>query len=634
MKIPSLVEIEINSQCNLSCSYCPNSVSERIEKGDMDPSLFSKIIQDLKKYDYKGKIAFEFYNEPLLSPHLEQYLKEIKRELPAVTMILYTNAVKMGTYDRFKEVRDWGVDLFIITKHEQVENNLAFEKVYGDMSEEDKLFVDFKPHQEIKKYNRAGMLPQLNKEDLPLTSPCSIPEHILTITVKGNVLSCFEDFNQKYTFGLASDQNVIEIWNSEEYQQFRNQLSEGKREFYDTCSKCNRIDEKMEKNLNKHLIDEEEEKALIQVLREGSFFRYRQEKSQCDLFEEEFANYLGTQHCRLVNSGTNALVAALMALEISEGDEVIIPSYTFVATAAAVLQVGATPIVANIDQDLLLKPEKIKELITEKTKAVIPVHMDGIPCEIDKIIELCQGENLYVIEDTAQALGASYKGKKLGTFGDFGCFSFNRDKTITCGEGGAIVTNSPEAYEKILYISDTGIQYNPIQKERFKTISPGLGLSMRMSDLSGAMLRVQVKKIDRIIEENKKRHDVYRQALLDNPYLGEKFFLQNSENREGQVYSALHIRFKSPDLTALVSKKFLEQKIFMIPMSMRVAHFVWKWNNLLTPKGKYSKALFLQSLEIAMGTLRMEIDITEDLDQVKRKAMKMSSIIGSICENS
>ena len=492
-------------------------------------------------------------------------------------------------------------------------------------------------------------MPHLGSAEDLREKPCNIPNHILTISVLGNVLSCFEDFYQKYVFQNVKDANVIETWNSNPYNQFRNDLIDGKREIYSTCNKCNREDRKFEMNKNKHMIDELEIEAIKKVLDNGKLFRYKREPGECENFEKEFSNFLGTKHTSLVTSGTNALVAALITLNITEGDEVIIPSYTFVATASAVLTVGAIPVVVNIGNDLLISLTEIESAITERTKLIIPVHMDGLQCEIDKISVLAKEKKLFLVEDVAQALGASYKGKMLGSFGDLGCFSFNRDKTITCGEGGAVTTNNQLYSERLLFITDNAYQYNTFHKNKFTNITPFLGLSMRMSEISGAMLRIQLKKTSNIIEQNKLRKDILTNSLKNSKHYKEKFSIINSADPDGQCYSTIHLKFNEPDTAALVSKKFLSQKILIIPITLRLAHFVWKWNNILKPgssysksrdpyaatdkKYNYSKINYLPSIDIIMSTLRGEIDITKTEEETKLMGIQMVKIIGAVCGN-
>tara|TARA_Y100000590_G_scaffold446052_1_gene579121 strand:+ start:113830 stop:114945 length:1116 start_codon:yes stop_codon:yes gene_type:complete len=351
---------------------------------------------------------------------------------------------------------------------------------------------------------------------------------------------------------------------------------------------------------NKHLIDNQELEALKKVLESGHLFRHREEATECDSFEKEFSEFIGTSSSCLVNSGTNALVAALRALDIKEGDEVIVPAYTFFATISSVLTVGATPVVVNIGSEFLLELDSIKEAVTKKTKAIIPVHMDGRPCEIDKICDFAKKENLFVIEDCAQALGATYKGKRLGSFGDLGCFSFNMEKTITCGEGGAITTNDGALGLKLKLVSDHAFGLNPKYKKMFEGMETILGSSMRVSELSGAMLRVQLKKVDSIIEENKKRKEILAKKL-------------GTQIVEGECCSTLYLRQDSLENSVALTKKLLDKGITAMPMSMRLAHNIWQWKDYLS----FNKIDYIETMEKLMGTVRIEIDNRKSLEQIE-----------------
>lgn len=197
-------------------------------------------------------------------------------------------------------------------------------------------------------------------------------------------------------------------------------------------------------------VGSEEVEAVSKVISSMRYFRYQgsEVQSLTDQLEKKFTHHFQTTHTLMVTSGTNAITCALAAAGIGPGDEVIIPSFTFVATAISVLEVGAVPRIINIDSTLCMDPNELRGAVNKRTKAVIPVHMDGLACDMDRIMEIAREKGILVIEDAAQAVGGSYKGKRLGTIGDMGCFSFNVDKIISCGEGGALVTNNQNYYKK------------------------------------------------------------------------------------------------------------------------------------------------------------------------------------------
>ena len=188
------------------------------------------------------------------------------------------------------------------------------------------------------------------------------------------------------------------------------------------------------------VVGEEEITAVSDLLRSQQLFRHR-ESSEATQMEREAADYLGVKHALMVNSGTSALICALTGVGVGPGDEVIVPGYTFIATAAAVVATGAVPVIAEIDESLGLNPEDVEKKITPFTKAIIPVHMRGVPARLEALIDLAYKNKLKVVEDCCQSVGAEYKGHKVGTLGDAGAWSLNYYKTISAGEGGVVYTN-------------------------------------------------------------------------------------------------------------------------------------------------------------------------------------------------
>ena len=200
--------------------------------------------------------------------------------------------------------------------------------------------------------------------------------------------------------------------------------------------------------------DEDDVEAVTESIRAGMNWATGPNVAK---FEESIASYVGTEYAVTFNSGTSAMHAALLSHGIKEGDEVIVPSFTFIATANVPLFVGAKPVFADIEEDTFgLDPEDVKEKITEKTKAIIPIHYGGCPCKIRELKEIAQDHDLILIEDAAESFGAKVKDEKVGTFGDSAMLSFCQNKIITTGEGGVIVTNSEEIYEKLKLIRSHG----------------------------------------------------------------------------------------------------------------------------------------------------------------------------------
>jgi len=243
-------------------------------------------------------------------------------------------------------------------------------------------------------------------------------------------------------------------------------------------------------------ISDEEKRAVLEVLESKVVFRYHGgDKSKVAQFEERFAAHFGANHALAVNSGTSALISALVGAGIGPGDEVIIPAYTFVATPAAVIAAKAIPVIAEVDDSLTLDPTDFERKITEHTKAVIPVHMRGAPSDMAPIIEVAHKHGLKVIEDSAQAVGASYKGKRLGTWGDAGCFSLQMSKVITSGEGGVMITDDKDLYEKARMYHDAAV--------RFWDQDAGMpafpGVNFRMSEVTGALILAQLSRLEDLL---------------------------------------------------------------------------------------------------------------------------------------
>ena len=237
-------------------------------------------------------------------------------------------------------------------------------------------------------------------------------------------------------------------------------------------------------------------------------------------FEEEFANYLGMKHAFGVSSGTAALHIALKVLGIKEGDEVIVPSLTFVATANSALYCGAKPVFADITSldNFNISPEDILEEITDKTKAITIVHYGGYPCDMKAVMEIAEEYNLKVIEDAAHAPGAEYKDKKCGTIGDIGCFSFFANKNLVTGEGGMIVTNDEELAEKIKIMRSHGMTTLTWDRHMGHAHSYDvieLGYNYRINEIASALGLVQLKKLKRNNEKRKRITAKYREDLKD-----------------------------------------------------------------------------------------------------------------------
>jgi perosamine synthetase len=260
--------------------------------------------------------------------------------------------------------------------------------------------------------------------------------------------------------------------------------------------------------INKPWIGEEEKREVISVLEENALTTAARDGGRrVRDFESLMKNYLNTKHVVSVNSGTSALYAALLAAGINPGDEVLIPSFTFVATANAVVAAGGRPIFVDIKkEDYTMDASDLKVKITQRSKVVIPVHLYGHPCDIDEIGEIAEKNSLHLIEDACQSLGSSYKKKQTGTFGTMGCFSMYASKVLTAGEGGAIATDSDDLADKLKMIRNHGMV------EGYDTRV--LGLNLRLPELSAAVAKMQMQKLDKLLQIRRRNADLLSELIF------------------------------------------------------------------------------------------------------------------------
>jgi 8-amino-3,8-dideoxy-alpha-D-manno-octulosonate transaminase len=268
------------------------------------------------------------------------------------------------------------------------------------------------------------------------------------------------------------------------------------------------------------LFGQEERKEVQDVLDTGVLFRYgfdqaRRGHWKARTFETELSERIGVQYSHLCSSGTAALSISLAACGVGVGDEIIVPPFTFIATVEAILLAGAVPVFGEIDETLCLDPDRLEAVLTPRTKAVLPVHMCGAMARIDAIKTFCDHKGLVLIEDACQAFGGSFNGRALGTFGQAGCFSFDAVKTITCGEGGAVVTDDRETYTRMAGYADHG--HDHIGDDRGLEKHPLLGLNFRISELNAAVGLAQLRKLEVILETQRAHKQRLKEALAGLP---------------------------------------------------------------------------------------------------------------------
>lgn len=249
--------------------------------------------------------------------------------------------------------------------------------------------------------------------------------------------------------------------------------------------------------------DEEDIKAVEGVIRSGMHWCLGK---QIEEFEKAVAEYVGAKYCVTFNSGGSALHALMLAYDFKPRDEIIVPSFTFIATAYAPLYVGAKPVFADIEEETLgLDPEDVKEKITRKTKAIIPIHYGGMPCKIEELKEIAEDYNLILIEDAAEAFGARVKNRYVGTFGDSAIFSFCQNKIFTTSEGGCVVTDNKRIYKRLKLISSYGrVSTRNYFTSSLSTDYVELGYNWRLSTIFAALGLSQLKKVDKLIEMRRK----------------------------------------------------------------------------------------------------------------------------------
>ena len=238
-------------------------------------------------------------------------------------------------------------------------------------------------------------------------------------------------------------------------------------------------------------------------------------------FEKEFSSYVGVEHSVAVDNGTNALILAAHALGISHGDEVIMSPRTFVASAFSVMHLGAKPVFIDIDRNTQnMDPDLIEDAITPNTKAVMAIHLAGWPCEMEKIQEICNNHNLFLIEDCAQAHGAKYNGKSVGSFGDVNAWSFCQDKIMTtAGEGGMVTTNNKDYWSNVWSFKDHGKNYDTVYNKEhppgFRWLHEDHGTNARMTEIQSAIGRIQLKKLDSWIDQRTHLSNIFNNAFKD-----------------------------------------------------------------------------------------------------------------------
>ena len=352
----------------------------------------------------------------------------------------------------------------------------------------------------------------------------------------------------------------------------------------------------------------EEIEAAMEVMQSGYLFRYGNENDPKFLkkvytLEKEFAKYSGSKYALATSSGTSSLVISAVASGLKPGDEIIVPAYTFVATYSSVIFVGLIPVLAEIDESLSLDPDDIEHRITRRTRAIMPVHMLGNSCDMDRIMAIAKKHKLLVLEDCCQAAGASYKGKKVGTIGNIGAFSINFFKTINSGDGGFVITSDKDLYEKAFGMHDQGHNANRTGVEIGSRNL--LGLNFRMNELTAAVALAQLKKLDKIVATLHEKRRLFK--TLISKAQGFKFRILNDP--EGDCGTLCTVIFDTKEKAAKVSgilgSKTVDQSGWHVYANME--HILAHLKNIGQPhtKGSYPMTddILSRAMNISIGVV-------------------------------
>ncbi|MDY6856992.1 MAG: DegT/DnrJ/EryC1/StrS family aminotransferase [Thermodesulfobacteriota bacterium] len=385
------------------------------------------------------------------------------------------------------------------------------------------------------------------------------------------------------------------------------------------------------------LLGKEEIAEVIDVIERGVLFRYGFDEKRKNIFkvaefEESFTRYIGIDHALGVASGTAALRVALASLGIEPGDEVITQSFTFVATVEAIMEAGATPVIVEIDRSLNMDPSDFEAKITRNTKAIIPVHMLGVPARMDEICDIAKKNSIKILEDSCQACGSSYKGKKTGTIGDMGCFSFDFVKTITTGEGGMVITDDKELYLRSTYFHDHGHEHNP-NLPRGKDDKSIVGFNYRMSEIQGAIGVVQLSRLDHVISNQRKNKTRIKEAIKDIDGLE----FRDLPDKDGDGGDTLVFFLPKSQMAKktedILTKEGIETKILPSALGW---HYTGSWKHIISrlnrQKGEniYSRDSWPQSENMLNRAIAIGISVNmtdDDLDKIIagiRKAVNLS----------
>ena len=377
-----------------------------------------------------------------------------------------------------------------------------------------------------------------------------------------------------------------------------------------------------------YVVGDEEIEAVARLIRGRELFRYH-EGGECERFEKRYAEFLGVSEVALTASGTNALTAAVIALGLGPGDEVLVPAHTYMATALAVLAAGAIPVIVDVDESITIDPAAIDAAVGPHTRAVIPVHMWGAVCDMDAIMAVARKHDLLVLEDSCQAVGGSYEGRKVGTIGDAGAFSFNYYKNMTAGEGGAVVSDNTDLVRKARCVVDPCKFYWTGREEDFV---PFASNGSRANEFQGALLNIQLDRIEGIVGALRQE----KREILDRiDHLTRDPGLQLTPRHSPEHECGAHVMLLLP--SAAAAERFVE--VFPSTIAGKTGrHNYVEWDQILTQQGaahplmnpynmeanepcrrEYSKDMCARSMDILNRTVMVATNPSHtaaDIDQI------------------
>lgn len=339
-------------------------------------------------------------------------------------------------------------------------------------------------------------------------------------------------------------------------------------------------------------VGKDEIEELTRVIQTGSLFRINNGLQESMKVEEKLRNIFGVKYSIFMTSGHAALTTALVALGVGPGDQVIVPAYTYISTAMAVVAAGAIPVVAEVDETLTLSPEDFERKITPHTKAVMPVHIQGFPCNMDAICKIAEKYGIFVVEDACQADGGSYKGRRLGSIGDAGALSFNYYKIVTSGEGGALLTNRRDVFEPaLIYQDSSAVAFFGNQMEEFTT-ELFCGNEYRSNELCAAMMNTQLDRLDGILSDLRK-NKAYIMKNIDDCAT-----LMPSNDIEGDCGTTLALRFDDEEKARAVSKAVGG----VVPIDTG-KHVYTNWSPILNQRGAFNPLMDPFKMEANKGII-------------------------------